>query len=136
MLLCSTYYSFCGNAGLKQKGGSAGEFRAAICNKWLHPVAIRDHPAFASWVLYGMHTHLTFVILSQNQPYPKDAPFYIFTFMTCIVMHIVSRGDIALLHRSHRRRFLLCGVHAMLQIQRVQQQQQQQQYSLFELCMK
>ncbi|DBB07470.1 TPA: hypothetical protein ACH3X3_008941 [Trebouxia sp. C0006] len=50
---CSTYYSFCGNAGLKQKDGSAGEFRAAICNKWLHPVAIRDHPAFASWVLYG-----------------------------------------------------------------------------------
>lgn len=52
-IACSTYYSFCGNAGLKQKDGSAGEFRAAICNKWLHPVAIRDHPIFASWVLYG-----------------------------------------------------------------------------------
>lgn len=56
-VLCSTYYSFCGNAGLKQKDGSPGEFRAAMCTKWLHPVAIRDHPAFASWVLYGMRPH-------------------------------------------------------------------------------
>ena len=58
-MLRSTYYSFCGNAGLKQKDGSPGEFRAAMCNKWLHPVAIRDHPAFASWVLYG----------TQKKPY-------------------------------------------------------------------
>lgn len=69
VLPCSTYYSFCGNAGLKQKDGSAGEFRAAICNKWLHPVAIRDHPVFASWVLYGKHLqeHVQILALKERR---------------------------------------------------------------------
>ncbi len=51
--------------------------------------------------------------------------------MTYILMHIVSHVDIALLHPSHRRMFLLCGVHAMRQ-----KQHEQQQHSLFELYVK
>ena len=50
---CSTYYSFCGNAALQPGNARAGAFRTAICNKWLHPVAVKAHPAFSSWVLYG-----------------------------------------------------------------------------------
>ncbi|KAL3147784.1 hypothetical protein ABBQ32_002515 [Trebouxia sp. C0010 RCD-2024] len=72
---CSTYYSFCGNAGLKQKDGSAGEFRAAMCNKWLHPVAIRDHPAFASWVLYGEGAGLGTTQTKGPQILNIDIPF-------------------------------------------------------------
>ncbi|KAK9823894.1 hypothetical protein WJX72_006230 [[Myrmecia] bisecta] len=53
---CSTYYSFCGNAG---GGGQAwsnsliGDFKAAVCQKWLHPVGSSSHPAFSRWVIYG-----------------------------------------------------------------------------------
>lgn len=87
-VVCSTYYSFCGNAGLKQKDGSAGEFRAAMCNKWLHPVAIRDHPAFASWVLYGMHTHTHFWSSGQFTNYPS------FVLMCCWCFCSFSRASL------------------------------------------
>ena len=59
----STYYSFCGNAAATLAGGAApaaatsgsigGGLRAAVCRKWLHPIGMRDHPTFSSWVIYG-----------------------------------------------------------------------------------
>ncbi|KAK9835056.1 hypothetical protein WJX81_007542 [Elliptochloris bilobata] len=61
---CSTYYSFCGNAAATLAEGGApaagaagraidGGLRAALCRKWLHPIGMREHPAFSSWVIYG-----------------------------------------------------------------------------------
>ena len=60
---CSTYYSFCGNAAATLGGGAEaaagnssaiGEgLRGAVCRKWLHPIGMREHPAFSSWVIYG-----------------------------------------------------------------------------------
>ena len=49
---CSTYYGFCGNAG-KMVTDQDGEFRAAICTKWLHPVQLSQHPSFSKWVILG-----------------------------------------------------------------------------------
>ena len=61
--MCSTYYSFCGNAAATLVGGgkaaagnssAIGEgLRGAVCRKWLHPIGMREHPAFSSWVIYG-----------------------------------------------------------------------------------
>ena len=48
----STYYGFCGNAG-KMVTSQDGEFRAAVCTKWLHPVRLSQHPIFAKWVILG-----------------------------------------------------------------------------------
>ena len=56
MRLCSTYYSFCGNAGKNGAGtgkGIAGEIRSAVCSTWLKPIDMREHPTFSSWVIYG-----------------------------------------------------------------------------------
>ena len=108
--MCSTYYSFCGNAGLKQKDGSAGEFRAAICNKWLHPVAIRDHPAFASWVLYGRPM---FDLSYPVSNIPVMYPVLYLQSLTCILMHDVSLEDSALLLAGHETVLLLCGLHVL-----------------------
>ena len=47
---CSTYFSFCGNAGGDQ---SAGDLRTMICNRWLRPVSSNRHPKVSGWVLYG-----------------------------------------------------------------------------------
>ena len=62
-VVCSTYYSFCGNAAATLVGGGAAAagnssaigdgLRGAVCRKWLHPVGMREHPAFSSWVIYG-----------------------------------------------------------------------------------
>ena len=30
-----------------------GGLKAAVCSKWLHPIDMREHPAFASWMTYG-----------------------------------------------------------------------------------
>lgn len=30
-----------------------GGLKAAVCSKWLHPIDMRGHPAFASWMTYG-----------------------------------------------------------------------------------
>lgn len=59
----STYYSFCGNAAATLLGGGAAAagsssaigdgLRGAVCRKWLHPIGMREHPAFSSWVIYG-----------------------------------------------------------------------------------
>ena len=51
--LCSTYYGFCGNAVSQQEDLAGSELKAQVCNKWLHPIDMREHPAFASWVIYG-----------------------------------------------------------------------------------
>ena len=50
---CSTYYGFCGTAGSQQEGVAGSEIKAQVCSKWLHPIDMREHPAFASWVIYG-----------------------------------------------------------------------------------
>lgn len=52
----STYYSFCGNAaktGAASGKGIAGEIRSAVCNSWLKPIDMNQHPTFSSWVIYG-----------------------------------------------------------------------------------
>ena len=55
---CSTYYSFCGNAakaGSAATGrGVAGEIRSAVCNSWLKPIDMKEHPTFSAWVIYGV----------------------------------------------------------------------------------
>ena len=56
MAPCSTYYSFCGNAaktGAASGKGIAGEIRSAVCNSWLKPIDMNQHPTFSSWVIYG-----------------------------------------------------------------------------------
>ena len=56
MAPCSTYYSFCGNAaktGAASGKGIAGEIRSAVCNDWLKPIDMNQHPTFSSWVIYG-----------------------------------------------------------------------------------
>ena len=50
---CSTYYSFCGNAGVQRNSEPSGELRQAVCSKWLHPIRLSDHPAYSGWVLVG-----------------------------------------------------------------------------------
>lgn len=50
---CSTYYGFCGNAVAQQEDLAGSELKAQVCNKWLHPIDMREHPAFATWVIYG-----------------------------------------------------------------------------------
>ena len=54
--VCSTYYGFCGNAAAQEEGstGPGGDFRAAICQKWLHPLGMSPHPLFAQWLIYGL----------------------------------------------------------------------------------
>lgn len=52
--VCSTYFSFCGNAA---GGNGDGDLRATICSRWLHPVSSEHHPGFSSWMLYGEHWH-------------------------------------------------------------------------------
>ena len=52
-IYCSTYYSFCGNPVAHSKGTEGGGLKAAVCSKWLHPIDMREHPALASWVIYG-----------------------------------------------------------------------------------
>ncbi|GAB4822190.1 hypothetical protein N2152v2_009236 [Parachlorella kessleri] len=60
-LACSTYYNFCGNAGNRGAGSSAGgagagaaaPLKELVCRRWLPPVTTFQHPAFSSWVLYG-----------------------------------------------------------------------------------
>lgn len=66
-VVCSTYYSFCGNAspgmGLAAAGlaSSLGrnasesnlDWKEAVCHKWLHPVSASSHSAFTRWVIYG-----------------------------------------------------------------------------------
>ena len=55
---CSTYYSFCGNAAKAGGGaagkGIAGEIRSAVCNSWLKPIDMKEHPTFSAWVIYGV----------------------------------------------------------------------------------
>lgn len=72
-VVCSTYYSFCGNAspgpGLLASGLAAGlgrgnasaleprlGWKEAVCHKWLHPVSASSHSAFTRWVIYGEAT--------------------------------------------------------------------------------
>ena len=31
----------------------AGEIRSAVCNNWLKPIDMKEHPTFSSWVIYG-----------------------------------------------------------------------------------
>lgn len=54
-IACSTYYGFCGNAGTHGEGGAGpgGTFKAAICQRWLHPIGMSEHPMFARWAIYG-----------------------------------------------------------------------------------
>ncbi|KAK9809330.1 hypothetical protein WJX73_005806 [Symbiochloris irregularis] len=54
-IACSTYYGFCGNAAAtdKDSAASGGDFKAAICGKWLHPIGMNEHPMFSRWVIYG-----------------------------------------------------------------------------------
>ena len=54
---CSTFYSFCGNAddsGGALGGASLGEgdWKGAVCHRWLQPVSVRGHSAFTRWVIY------------------------------------------------------------------------------------
>lgn len=55
-LSCSTYYGFCGNAGMRHDPGKDGEIRASVCSKWLHPVRLSEHPTFQGWVIHGAHS--------------------------------------------------------------------------------
>ncbi len=64
-VVCSTYYSFCGNAspglGLASLVVTPGrntsqpnlDWKEAVCHKWLHPVSASSHSAFTRWVIYG-----------------------------------------------------------------------------------
>ncbi|KAL4423131.1 hypothetical protein ABPG77_004814 [Micractinium sp. CCAP 211/92] len=64
-VVCSTYYSFCGNAspgpGLASLVVAPGrntsqpnlDWKDAVCHKWLHPVSASSHSAFTRWVIYG-----------------------------------------------------------------------------------
>jgi hypothetical protein len=51
-VVCSVYYSFCGNAPADGMG-PGGSLKEAICLKWLHPVSASSHSAFTRWVVYG-----------------------------------------------------------------------------------
>ncbi|KAI7840166.1 hypothetical protein COHA_005949 [Chlorella ohadii] len=51
-VVCSVYYSFCGNAPAGSVG-PGGSLKEAVCLKWLHPVSASSHSAFTRWVVYG-----------------------------------------------------------------------------------
>ena len=51
-VVCSVYYSFCGNAPADGMG-PGGSLKEAVCLKWLHPVSASSHSAFTRWVVYG-----------------------------------------------------------------------------------
>ncbi|GMH37404.1 hypothetical protein BSKO_05277 [Bryopsis sp. KO-2023] len=50
---CSSYYSFCGNAGEGMASRPTGSFKDTMCSKWLHPAESDDFPTFKKFVLYG-----------------------------------------------------------------------------------
>ena len=63
---CSTFYSFCGNAadGGDLGAGQGGDWKAAVCHRWLQPVSVGGHSAFTRWVIY----------YSASSSAPGDAP--------------------------------------------------------------